>query len=77
MGKILVVDDQPHIVRLLQLELERAQHTVVTAGDGEEGLEQFRAEKPDLVVLDVVMPKKDGSRSCARFAPIPTAAGPR
>jgi DNA-binding response OmpR family regulator len=60
MGKILVVDDQPHIVRLLQLELERAHHTVVTAGDGEEAIECFHAEQPDLVVLDVVMPKKDG-----------------
>jgi two-component system alkaline phosphatase synthesis response regulator PhoP/two-component system response regulator VicR len=60
MGKILVVDDQPHIVRLLQLELERAHHTVVTAGDGEEAVERFRAERPDIVILDVVMPKKDG-----------------
>jgi DNA-binding response OmpR family regulator len=60
MGKILVVDDQPNIVRLLQLELERDGHTVCTAGDGEEAMEQFRAELPDLVVLDVMMPKKDG-----------------
>lgn len=60
MGKILVVDDQPHIVRLLQLELERAHHVVVTAGDGEEAIERFQAERPDLVILDVVMPKKDG-----------------
>jgi two-component system alkaline phosphatase synthesis response regulator PhoP/two-component system response regulator VicR len=60
MGKILVVDDQPHIVRLLQLELERAHHTVVTATDGEEALDRFRAETPDIVILDVVMPKKDG-----------------
>jgi DNA-binding response OmpR family regulator len=60
MGKILLVDDQPHIVRLLQMELESEGHTVVTAVDGEEAIEKFQAETPDLVVLDVVMPKKDG-----------------
>ncbi len=60
MSKILVVDDQPHIVRLIQLNLERENLAVVTAADGEEGLEQARAERPDLIILDVIMPKKDG-----------------
>jgi two-component system, OmpR family, alkaline phosphatase synthesis response regulator PhoP len=60
MKKILVVDDQPHIVRLIQLNLERENFQVLTAGDGEEGIEKVRAEQPDLVILDVIMPKKDG-----------------
>lgn len=60
MKKILVVDDQPHIVRLIQLNLERENFQVLTAGDGEEGIAKVRAEQPDLVILDVIMPKKDG-----------------
>jgi len=57
---ILVVDDQPHIVRLLQVNLERVGYRVITAADGIEGLEQVAAEHPDLIILDVVMPRKDG-----------------
>jgi two-component system, OmpR family, alkaline phosphatase synthesis response regulator PhoP len=60
MAKILVVDDQPHIVRLLQMELERDAHEVLIAGDGEAALEIARRERPALVVLDVNMPRKDG-----------------
>jgi DNA-binding response OmpR family regulator len=60
MAKILVVDDHPHIVRLVQRELERAGHQVVTASDGEEALRQVHREQPALMVLDVVMPKMNG-----------------
>jgi two-component system alkaline phosphatase synthesis response regulator PhoP len=60
MKKVLVVDDQPQIVRLIQLNLEKERFAVVTAGDGEEGLEKAFSERPDLVILDVIMPKKDG-----------------
>lgn len=58
--KILVCDDERHIVRLIQVNLERNGYTVVTAFDGKEGLEKIRAEKPNLVVLDVMMPYMDG-----------------
>lgn len=58
--KILVCDDERHIVRLIQVNLERQGYTVSTAFDGKEGLEKIRAEKPDLVVLDVMMPYMDG-----------------
>ena len=58
--KILVCDDERHIVRLIQVNLERQGYTVVTAYDGKEGLEKIRAEKPNLVVLDVMMPYMDG-----------------
>lgn len=58
--KVLVCDDERHIVRLIQVNLERAGYTVVTAFDGKEGLEKIRSEKPNMVVLDVMMPYMDG-----------------
>lgn len=58
--KVLVCDDERHIVRLIQVNLEKAGYTVVTAYDGKDGLEKIRAEKPDMVVLDVMMPYMDG-----------------
>ncbi len=60
MPKILAVDDQVHIVRLIQVNLERHGYQVVTAYDGEEALQKVKTEKPDLVVCDVMMPRKDG-----------------
>jgi two-component system alkaline phosphatase synthesis response regulator PhoP/two-component system response regulator VicR len=59
-AKILVCDDERHIVRLIQVNLERQGYTVVTAFDGKEGLEKVRSEKPNLLVLDVMMPYMDG-----------------
>lgn len=58
--RILAVDDERHIVRLIQVNLERAGYDVATAFDGPEALKKVEAEKPDLVVLDVMMPKMDG-----------------
>jgi len=58
--KVLVCDDERHIVRLIQVNLEKAGYTVVTAYDGKDGLEKIKAEKPDMVVLDVMMPYMDG-----------------
>ena len=58
--KILVCDDERHIVRLIQVNLEKQGWLVVTAYDGKEGLEKIKAEKPDLCVLDVMMPYMDG-----------------
>ena len=58
--KILAVDDEKHIVRLVQVNLERAGYEVVAAYDGKEALEKVRDENPDLVVLDVMMPYMDG-----------------
>ena len=59
-AKILVCDDERHIVRLIQVNLEKQGYNIVTAYDGKEGLEKIKAEKPDLVVLDVMMPYRDG-----------------
>ncbi|MCE5199184.1 MAG: response regulator [Armatimonadota bacterium] len=58
--KILACDDEKHIVRLVQVNLERAGYEVVTANDGKEALEKVNSENPDLVVLDVMMPYMDG-----------------
>ena len=58
--KVLVVDDQPHIVRLIQVNLEKEGFEVATAGDGVEGLQRAQEIQPDLVILDVIMPRKDG-----------------
>jgi len=58
--KVLVCDDERSIVRLIQVNLERQGWQVVTAYDGKEGLEKIKSEKPDVVVLDVMMPYMDG-----------------
>ncbi len=57
---ILAVDDERAIVRLIQVNLERQGYVVVTAFDGREALEKIAAAKPDLVILDVMMPYLDG-----------------
>jgi DNA-binding response OmpR family regulator len=57
---VLVVDDQPHIVRLIQVNLEKAGFEVITASDGMEGMDKVRQFNPDVVILDVIMPHKDG-----------------
>ena len=58
--RILVVDDDRQIVRLLQSYLQQSGFTVLTAYDGEEALHTIRRERPDLVVLDLMLPKRDG-----------------
>ena len=59
-AKILVVDDDPDIVEAICAVLEAHSHQVVTAHDGEEGLGKLKEEKPDLMILDLLMPKMDG-----------------
>lgn len=58
--KILAVDDEPDILRLVEIKLKKAGFEVTTAHDGEEGYQKALAEKPDIVLLDVMMPKMDG-----------------
>lgn len=60
MGKILVCDDDKNIAELLRLYLEKEDYTVVIAWDGEEAVKKFTSESPDLVLLDIMMPKLDG-----------------
>jgi CheY-like chemotaxis protein len=59
-AKVLLVDDDPVILKLLQVNFEMEGYTVMTASDGVEGLEKARAERPDIVLLDIMMPRMDG-----------------
>jgi DNA-binding response OmpR family regulator len=62
--KILVVDDDPDILEAISMILESQGYKVVTARDGVEGLANLKAEKPDLLILDLLMPKMDGFAVC-------------
>jgi DNA-binding response OmpR family regulator len=61
---VLIVEDEKNIAELLQLYLEKEGYTVTVAADGGQGLEKFRSVKPDLVLLDVMMPVMDGWAVC-------------
>lgn len=63
-AKILVVDDEPDILEFLQYNLEKEGFKVVTASDGEAGIEKAEQEDPDLIILDIMMPKMDGVEVC-------------
>jgi two-component system alkaline phosphatase synthesis response regulator PhoP len=63
-GKILVVDDEIYIVHILDFSLGMEGYDVVTALDGEQALDKLKSEKPDLIVLDIMMPKLDGYEVC-------------
>ncbi len=65
--KILVVDDSPTQLKLILAPLQSQNYETITACDGEEGLAKAFAEKPDLVVMDVVMPKMDGFQTCRKM----------
>ncbi|MDQ1438494.1 MAG: hypothetical protein QOK43_2123 [Acidimicrobiaceae bacterium] len=57
---VLVVDDDPVIQKLLQVNFEMEGYTVLTAGDGLEGVERARADNPDIIICDIMMPRMDG-----------------
>ena len=63
-AKILIVDDDPDILVAIGAVLEARDYQVVTARDGEEGLAKLKEESPDLMVLDLLMPRKDGFAVC-------------
>jgi CheY-like chemotaxis protein len=58
--KILVVDDEPFMLRLIQLILERGGHEMRRASSGDEAVDAVRKERPDLVIMDAMMPRMDG-----------------
>ena len=62
--KVLIVEDDKNISDLLQLYLQKEGYTVISAADGGDGLSKFHAEKPDLVLLDIMMPVMDGWAVC-------------
>ena len=64
---ILIVEDEPTLVSTLQYNLEREGYRVVSAGDGESGLATARAEQPDLVLLDLMLPGMPGTEVCKQL----------
>jgi len=64
---ILVVDDDPKLVRIVEINLTQEGYRVRTAGDGEEALAAVAEERPDLVVLDVMMPRMSGLDMCKQL----------
>ncbi len=71
MKTILVVDDSPTELRLMQEALHDRGYTILTAVDGEEALQQAQEHRPDLVVLDIVLPKKNGFQVCRQLKTSP------
>ena len=75
--KILIVDDEKDLVETLTLRLEANGYEVIKAYDGQEGLERAQKERPDLIVLDLMLPKMDGYKVCGllksdlRYSKIP------
>lgn len=75
--KILLVDDEPELVDMVKMRLEANNYGVITANDGQEALDRVKKEKPDLVILDLMLPKLDGYKLCgllkkdARYTNIP------
>ena len=62
--KILIIEDDLDIQEMIQFFLEDQKYKVVVAGDGVEGISVFNSEKPDLVLLDILLPKMDGYAVC-------------
>jgi two-component system alkaline phosphatase synthesis response regulator PhoP len=63
--RILVIEDEPHVQAVIRKRLETKGYEVVTAIDGREGLRQCRSARPDLIILDLILPGMDGFQLCA------------
>jgi DNA-binding response OmpR family regulator len=74
---VLVVDDEPNIVLALQFLMKKAGYDVRVARDGEEALAEIQKSRPDLVLLDVMMPKRDGFNVCETIRANPAWQGTR
>lgn len=65
--RILIVDDEPRFVRLIEANLQTEGYQVLKASNGKQAVEETAAHKPDMVLLDVMMPEIDGFQACARI----------
>ena len=70
-AKILIVDDQPSEVKMVKMALERADYEVIYAYNGKEGIEKAKRQKPNLIILDIMMPEKDGFIACGELKKTP------
>jgi len=66
-AKILIIDDQPSEVKMVKMALEQANYEVCYAYNGKVGIEKAVQEKPDLILLDIMMPEKDGFITCGEL----------
>ena len=73
--RVLVVDDDPVILELLRINFEIEGFEVLSAADGQEGLERARADRPDVVLSDVMMPRLDGLQLLVKLRDDPATAG--
>jgi CheY-like chemotaxis protein len=71
---ILIADDDPTIIKLLQVNLEMEGYDVVTASDGQDAVEKAAERKPDLIILDIMMPRLDGWAAREALAGMPEVA---
>ncbi len=69
-GKLLIIDDDNKLVEAIELYLNRAGYDIVTAADGLQGMQQMYSQRPDLIILDVMMPTMDGWETCRRIREI-------
>jgi DNA-binding response OmpR family regulator len=74
-GKVLVVDDEEYIQHILNFSFGAEGYEVITAADGEEAVTIARSEKPDIIVLDIMMPKMDGYEACKQIKADPQTQG--
>jgi DNA-binding response OmpR family regulator len=65
--KVLIVEDEVDLVETIRFLLEREGYRVLISGDGEDGLHQARRESPDLIILDIMLPKLDGYKVCGQL----------
>jgi DNA-binding response OmpR family regulator len=75
--KILVADDEASIREILSIQLARMGYEVVLAGDGAEAVAAYEAEKPDLILLDVMMPRLNGLDACQKIRALEKKSGRR
>jgi two-component system alkaline phosphatase synthesis response regulator PhoP len=73
--KILIVDDEPHMIELVKAILSEEGYDVATASDGKEGLKKLETLKPDLVILDMMMPGMSGREVCEKIRENPKTKG--
>ncbi len=74
-AKVLVVDDEEYIQHILNFSFGAEGYEVITAGNGEEAIAKAKAEKPDVIVLDIMLPKMDGYEACKRLKSDPQTKG--